>query len=74
MGLLKVSSSYGKRLSRWLEEEKASGRRDRYYDLVIADHVEETSPVLVPADEGFWCEIDTVEDLRAASAALQGLK
>jgi len=73
MGLLKLSPSYGTRLAAWLEREASSGRRDRYYDLVIADHVDEEAPNLVVAEQGFWIEIDDSLDLTAAASALERL-
>ena len=63
MGLLKLEPDYGARLRRWLAEEVAAGRRDRYFDLVIADHVKEAAPRLLEIEDGRWIEIDTPADL-----------
>lgn len=70
MGLLKLSPSYGARLAEWLEREVSTGRRDRYFDVVVADHCSEYAPTLFTVSDGFWTEVDTPEDLAVATAAL----
>lgn len=69
MGLLRVSPAFGARLAGWLESE-CRDRRDRYYDLVIAEHLSEEAPTLVAVNFGFWSEIDTPADLDRAARAL----
>lgn len=71
MGLLRLSPPYAASLAGWLDAEVASGRRDRYYDLVIADHLAESAPLLANCPEGFWTEVDTAEDLQQARDALE---
>jgi choline kinase len=66
MGLLKISASYGAALAGWLDHEVATGRRDRYYDLVIADNLPTLAPHLLVLGGVRWIEIDTPEDLAEA--------
>ena len=51
-----------------LDRRIAAGRVHDYYEVVFAEMVAEGSLTLqsVRFDEGRWCEIDTLEDLRAA--------
>lgn len=73
MGLLRLSRSFGSRLSSWLDEEIVQRERtDRYYDLVIAEHLNEGAPSLFVCSRGFWSEIDTVDDLKHAEVAVGG--
>ncbi len=71
MGLLKISPAYGAQLASWLQEEVALGRRDRYYDQVVADHVSEDAPLLLTAEDGFWIEVDTPQDVVVANRLLE---
>jgi choline kinase len=66
-GLLKLAPTYGARLAEWLDAEVAQ-RRDRYYDLVVADHLADAAPHLWLVNQGSWLEIDTPEDLSQAEA------
>ncbi len=53
---------------RRLDQRIAAGKVNDYYEVVFADMVAEGLLTLqsVHFDEGRWCEIDTLEDLRAA--------
>ena len=53
---------------RRLDQRIAAGRVHDYYEVVFAEMVTEGLLTLqsVHFDEGRWCEIDTLEDLRAA--------
>ncbi len=53
---------------RRLDERIAAGRVHDYYEVVFADMVTDGLLALqsVHFDEGRWCEIDTLEDLRSA--------
>jgi choline kinase len=66
MGMLKISRPFGERFSLWLDQEESLSRRDRYYDLVLADHLEEDAPELLVIATGRWLEIDTPADLQKA--------
>lgn len=68
MGMLKLSPQFGHDLKHWLEDEETSNRRDRYYDLVIADRLQEASPNLFVIPDGDWMEIDSPSDLEKARA------
>ena len=70
MGILRITKAYGQRLATWLDAEIRSGRLNRHYDLVIADHLHEHPVRLFVTKNGFWSEIDTLADLDAANAAL----
>jgi choline kinase len=70
LGLLRIDAAFGAALADWLARECAV-RRDRYYDLVVADHLAERAPRLEVV-QGRWIEIDTPEDLDAAHALFEG--
>lgn len=74
MGVLRITPRFGEKLTTWLDDEIRSGSLNRYYDLVIADHLHEDPPRLFVTRDGFWSEIDTLADLRAAEAALGAAK
>jgi len=74
MGILRITKTYGQKLARWLDDEIRSGSLGRYYDLVIADHLDDHPLRLIVTNSGFWSEIDTLADLQAAEAALGAAK
>lgn len=70
-GIVKISPRLGRNLRGWLAEE-VERRRDRYFDLVVADHVAEAAIDLVRVDEGRWLEIDSPDDLALARRLFDG--
>jgi choline kinase len=64
-GILKLSPGTAEQLRGWLAQEIAT-RRDRYYDLVVADHLAEAALHLLVVDEGRWIEVDSPADLALA--------
>jgi len=65
-GILKITSEYGKALSKWLTQEENQGNTNIYYDLVIAKHLGELPIYIQYMDAKKWIEIDTIEDLQKA--------
>lgn len=65
-GILKLSPEFGARFVQWLDTE-VHVRRDRYYDLVLSDHLGEAALAMVVADAGRWIEVDSPVDLALAN-------
>ena len=63
-----LSRATWREVVRRLDQRIAAGRVHDYYEVVFAEMVAEGLLTLqsVHFDEGRWCEIDTLEDLRAA--------
>ncbi len=63
-----LSRATWKEVGRRLDQRIAAGRVHDYYEVVFAEMVAEGLLKLqsVHFDEGRWCEIDTLEDLRVA--------
>ena len=65
-GILSLSSEYGKVFAKWLDDDVREGNVNLYYDLVIAQHLDEEPIHIHDIGSEFWFEVDTVEDLAAA--------
>lgn len=68
VNLYSLSTATWREVVRRLDRRIAAGKVHDYYEVVFAEMVAEGSLALhsVHFDEGRWCEIDTLEDLRAA--------
>ena len=68
VNLYSLSAATWREVVRRLDRRIAAGRVHDYYEDVFAEMVADRSLDLqsVHFDEGRWCEIDTLEDLRAA--------
>jgi len=64
VGILRLTTSGSARLKQWLCE--ATGKERLYYDMILAEHLEETAVQSVDISPFRWYEIDTVADLAAA--------
>ena len=54
-------------MRRWLREGVRAGRRNDYYDLILADHLAEGDVGVANVAGHTWYEIDTPEDLGRAA-------
>ncbi|MCH7703356.1 MAG: phosphocholine cytidylyltransferase family protein [Planctomycetes bacterium] len=68
VNLYSLSTASWREVSQRLDQRIAAGQVHDYYEVVFAEMVADGSLTLqsVPFDDGRWCEIDTLEDLRAA--------
>jgi NDP-sugar pyrophosphorylase family protein len=68
VNLYSLSTATWREVVRRLDRRIAAGKVHDYYEVVFAEMVTEGSLALqsVHFDEGRWCEIDTLEDLRVA--------
>ncbi len=68
VNLYSLSTATWREVVRRLDRRIAAGRVHDYYEVVFAEMVAQgvLSLQSVPFDEERWCEIDTLEDLRAA--------
>jgi len=68
VNLYSLSTATWREVVRRLDRRIAAGKVHDYYEVVFAEMVAEGLLALqsVHFDEGRWCEIDTLEDLRAA--------
>ncbi len=68
VNLYSLSTATWREVVRRLDRRIAAGKVHDYYEVVFAELVAEGWLTLqsVQFDEGRWCEIDTLEDLRAA--------
>ncbi len=68
VNLYSLSAATWREVVRRLDQRIAAGRVHDYYEVVFAEMVAEGLLTLqsVHFDEGRWCEIDTLEDLRVA--------
>ena len=68
VNLYSLSTATWREVVRRLDQRIAAGEVHDYYEVVFAEMVAEGFLTLqsVHFDEGRWCEIDTLEDLRAA--------
>lgn len=63
-GILKITSEYGKKLSKWLKQDVENGNINIYYDLVIAKHLSD-SPIYIHDITGLkWAQLDNLNDLK----------
>ncbi len=65
-GVLKITSEYGRALSRWLDEDVRRGNVRIYFDIVIAGHLADAPIYMHDFTGGKWVEIDDIGDLRRA--------
>ena len=67
-GIHKLKPEYAKQLAAWLDEDVTDGKKNIFYDLVIASRIEKL-PIFAYDINGLrWAEIDNLEDLRQAEA------
>lgn len=66
MGLLKLSAAGVKLIQQWLAKGVKEGKQNLYYDLIIAEHLEEQAVFIVDVKGYKWFEIDTLQDLEQA--------
>ncbi|MBT4935444.1 NTP transferase domain-containing protein [Candidatus Woesearchaeota archaeon] len=68
VGILKITAEFGKQFSQWLDIEVQKGNTNVYYDLVIAEHINGSTPLFVCPVHGMkWFEIDDHNDLHKAN-------
>ena len=67
VGILKLTRPGARRVRRWLREGVRAGRRNDYYDLILADHLAEGDVGVANVAGHTWYEIDTPEDLGRAA-------
>ncbi len=73
-GILKIQPDYGKAFSRWLDDNVEKGNTKVYYDLVLAENLQEL-PIYICNVEGLpWMEVDTLDDLRIAERLFERTK
>jgi choline kinase len=66
-GILKLTAE-GVRLTRmWLKVGIDDGRQNQYYDLVLADHMQDEAIRIVDVRGRKWFEVDTPADLELAA-------
>ena len=73
-GILRISPAYGLRFSQWLSEEVSKCNINIYYDLVIAQHLEEFPIFVKCVEKSQWIEIDNLQDLKKAEKIFQPRK
>ena len=66
VGMLKITSDFGRTFEGWLDREIKNDVTDIYYDLVLAKHIKEKAIYICDIDGSKWAEIDTQEDLNLA--------
>ena len=68
VNLYSLSIASWREVSQRLDQRISAGKVHDYYEVVFAEMVADGSLILqsVPFDDGRWCEIDTLEDLRTA--------
>ncbi|MHC4625406.1 MAG: phosphocholine cytidylyltransferase family protein [Planctomycetota bacterium] len=71
VGMLKITSDFGRAFEGWLEREIESDVRDVYYDLVLAKHIKERTIYICDINGSRWAEIDTQEDLDLAEKRME---
>lgn len=63
-GVLKITPSYGKMFSEWLDEDVQHGNVQIYYDLVISKHLKDAPIYICDFTGGIWNEIDSLDDVK----------
>ena len=71
VGILRITSDFGRAFEGWLDEEIESDIRDIYYDLVLAKHIKEEAIYICNINGSKWAEIDTEEDLNLAQKTME---
>ena len=66
VGILKITSDFGRTFEGWLDRETKNDVKDIYYDLVLARHIKEKAIYICDINGSKWAEIDTQEDLKLA--------
>ncbi len=68
VNLYSLSAASWREVGQRLDQRITAGKVHDYYEVVFAEMVADGSLTLqsVPFDDGRWCEIDTLEDLRVA--------
>jgi choline kinase len=74
IGILALNRETGSRLVRWLREDIDRGRVGVYYDLVLADHLDEAGLRILDVHGTRWFEIDDEQDLIQAERLFQSGK
>jgi 2,3-bisphosphoglycerate-independent phosphoglycerate mutase len=70
-GLLKITSEYGKQLSKWLDHEVKNDNVKIYYDLVIEKHLNDFPLYVRNVNGKKWEEVDNLEDLKRAESVFE---
>ncbi len=63
VGILKLTPRYGRRLSKWLSIEVKKENTNVYFDLIIAEHLDEASIYIHDVTGLKWADVDKMEDL-----------
>ena len=71
VGILRITSAFGRVFEEWLDREIESDVRDIYYDLVLAKHVKDKAIYICDINGSRWAEIDTQEDLDLAEKRME---
>lgn len=66
VGILKITSDFGRTFEGWLDREIKNDVKDIYYDLVLAKHIKEERIYTCNINKLRWAEIDNQEDLNLA--------
>jgi len=67
IGILRYSAYGVKHLRKWLSKGIEQGKTDLYYDLILAEHMQELFVQVVDVNGLKWFEIDNQEDLEEAN-------
>jgi len=71
VGILKITSDFGRTFEGWLDRETKNDVKDIYYDLVLARHIKEKAIYICDINGSRWAEIDTQEDLDLAERRME---
>jgi choline kinase len=71
VGILKITSDFGRTFEGWLDREIRNDVKDIYYDLVLAKHIKEKAIYICDMNGSQWAEIDTQEDLNLAQERME---
>lgn len=66
LGILSLSSIGVEKVKRYLSNAVLEGRTNLYYDLILADHIQNLKIKLIDVSGIKWFEIDTLDDLKKA--------
>ncbi len=72
MSLLHIKNNSVQKMKKWLSEDIERGRTQDYYDLIIADHLNEINCQVVDVKGYRWYEVDSLEDLLSAEKLFEG--
>jgi len=74
VGILKITPEFGNLFSQWLDEFIRGNLVDVYYDLVLAEYINEY-PIYVCEVNGLrWAEVDDLTDLKKAEEIFSNLE